>query len=113
MRFSFWGAAGGRKRRSPPLGVASQPSAGDTAAPSSVVGDDRWDQFCGGQGVFSAPTLGDAAKYGHKRDWQDLIDHLVRALRWRADSSNEPQWLQRLQATRLLAQLAMPQVTIT
>ena len=48
----------------------------------------------------------------HKNAWSDLVNHVVDALTWRADSSNEQQWSQRLRAIQLLARLAMPERTV-
>lgn len=41
-----------------------------------------------------------------------LVDHVVNALRWRSDSAFEPDLARRLQATQLLAQLAIPEVAV-
>ncbi len=66
-----------------------------------------------GEAIFlAARCLVECHQHGHKRDLQDLDQHVILALRWRADSGNETEWMQRLQATQLLAHLAMPQVTI-
>ncbi|MBN2391317.1 MAG: hypothetical protein JXR84_11355 [Anaerolineae bacterium] len=43
---------------------------------------------------------------------QKLSDHVVNALRWRSDSATEPDLNRRLEATQLLAQLAMPEVAV-
>jgi hypothetical protein len=47
-----------------------------------------------------------------KQELGKLVDHVVNALRWRADSANEPDLARRLQATQLLAQLAMPEIAV-
>ncbi len=41
-----------------------------------------------------------------------LVEHVVNALEWRSDSAFEPDLAARLQATQLLAQLAMPDVAV-
>lgn len=66
-----------------------------------------------GDAVFvAARCLVECYRHARQRTWQDLVEHVVNALRWRADCNNEPQLTQRLRATQLLAQLAMPRITL-
>ena len=66
-----------------------------------------------GEAVFlAARCLVECRLHQHRQGLPDLVDHVVDALHWRTDSSNEPEWSQRLRATQLLTRLAIPEVTI-
>jgi hypothetical protein len=48
-----------------------------------------------------------------RKEFDTLLDEVVNALRWRADSAFEPDLARRLQATQLLAQVAMPELAVS
>jgi len=65
-----------------------------------------------GMGVFlAARCLLECKPVLDERELRALVDHVVNALVWRSDSSFEPDLARRLEATQLLAQLAMPKYT--
>jgi hypothetical protein len=66
-----------------------------------------------GMGVFlAARCLLECKPMLDATELHALVDHVVNALVWRSDSRFEPDLARRLQATQLLAQLAMPEEAV-